>query len=167
MPVTSQNITSRPYAVGNFNAPAFVDSLLPAVVVPAAVVPIVVTRYRNEHIIYPMNLVRNDLNITLPSPHNARYRLVGAGNAGGDVIYLKYFDEMITSVRLPCPATPGVDLFVTETLTGCKFFVDTIANSNDLMVYHANTHQFSAGAVADCDAQTAGADNVLDQLTPQ
>src|SRR5437667_11728191 len=104
MPVTAQFIRTRPYLVGNFIAPAAVDSPLPAAAVPAPALPAVVTRYRNEHTIYPTTLVRNTLAIAQPTPTDARYRLSGTANAGGDMIYLKYFDEKITSVRLPCPA---------------------------------------------------------------
>ncbi len=165
MPVTSHSIRKKPYLVGAFQVPASANSPVPAVAAPAAPVPAVVTRYRNLHTIYPTNIARNALTIAQATPTDARYRLSGAAAVGaGDTIYLKYFDEEITSVRLPCPAPAGVTLFVTDTLTGCKFFVDTIAGSTDLMAYHANTHQFSAGAGADCDAQTPGASGVLDQL---
>ena len=164
MPVTSQNIRTRPYLAGNFRAPDFVDSPVPPVAIPAAAMPIVVTRYRNDHVIYPTNLVRNRLSITQPTATDARYGLSGVADGAGDVIYLKYFDNKISSVRLPCPAPAGVNLFITDTLTGCKFFVDTINGSADLMVYHANTHNFSAGLLADCDVQTVGASNELDQL---
>jgi hypothetical protein len=165
MPVTSQSIKKKPYCVGNFYHPIPANTAVPAAAMPAPALPAVATRYRNLHTIYPTNTVRNTLAIAAASPTDARNRLTGAGAAGGgDTIFLKYFDEEITSVRLPCPAPAGVTLFVTDTLTGCKFFVDTIAGSTDLMVYHANTHQFSAGAGADCDVQTAQATGVLDQL---
>lgn len=165
MPVTSHSIKHKPYLVGNFQVPAAVNVVVPPVAVPAPAVPAVVTRYRNLHTIYPTNLARNTLTIAAATTADARNRLSGTAAVGaGNTIFLKYFDDEITSVRLPCPAPPGVNLFVTDTLTGCKFFVDTIAGSNDLMVYHANTHAHSAGAGADCDVQTALALGVLDQL---
>src|SRR5262245_18860468 len=105
MPVTSQNLRSRPYLVGNFTGcPGPVQAGRPAAAIPPPAVPAVVTRYRNEHTIYPTNLVRNALTITQPTAIDARYRLSGVAAGGGNVIYLKYFDEEITSVRLPCPA---------------------------------------------------------------
>jgi hypothetical protein len=171
VPVTKDSLKTKPYLVGHFNAPAYVDRVLPGRV-PLPPLPVVVTRYRQLHTIYPTNLVRNTLTINQPTPGNpafkipadARYKLTGTSSVNGDVIYLKYFDDEITSVRLPCPAPAGVQLFVTDTLTGCKFFVDTITGSADLMVYHANTHAHSAGANADCDAQTALAMTQLDLL---
>jgi hypothetical protein len=166
MPITANKFKKNPYLVGTFQVPASVAGNVPiAGPGPPPPVPAVVTKYRIKHTIYPTDIARNDLNIALPSGTDARYRLSGTANiGGGDVIYLKYFDDEVTSVRLPCPAPAGVELFVTDTLTGCKFFVDTIAGSNDLMVYHANTHQHSAGAGADCDVQTPAADGLLDNL---
>ena len=165
MPITSDSIKKKPYLVGGFQVPAPVDAAVPPVAVPAPAVPAVVTRYRNLHIIYPTNIARNTLAIAHSTKADARNRLSGAAAVGGgDTIYLKYFDDKITSVRLPCPAPPGINLFVTDTLTGCKFFVDTIVGSTDLMVYHANTHAHAAGMGADCDVQTVGATGILDQL---
>lgn len=164
MPVTTQSIQTNPYLVGNFSAPPAIDSLLPAVAVPPPALPLVTTGYRNLHTLYPTDDVRNTLTITPPTNHDARHTLLGAANPGGDVIYLKYFDDKISSVRLPCPAPANVELFVTDTLTGCKFFVDSVAGSTDLIAYHANTHAHSAGPAADCDLQTPAASGVLDQL---
>lgn len=70
----------------------------------------------------------------------------GTLNAGGTTIYLPYNDDRITSVRLPVPPPGGVNFFLTANMSGCKFFVDTINGSNDLIVYHANTHQHGAPA---------------------
>src|SRR5262245_42652145 len=113
MAVTRENLRKRPYLVGNFIAPGAVQAARPAAAVPPPALPAVVTRYRTLHTIYPSNLVRNTLAIAQPTPTDARYRLSGTAAAGGDVIYLKYFDEEISSVRLPCPAPAGVSLFVT------------------------------------------------------
>lgn len=171
MPVTVDSLKNRPYLVGAFQAPKAVDAPLPPPH-PQPRLPTVVTRYRQLHTIYPTGLVRNTLTIVQPTaanpafkmPADNRYKLTGAISATGDVIYLKYFDDEITSVRLPCPAPPGVALFVTDTLTGCKFFVDTITGSNDLIAFHGNTHAHSAGNNADCDVQTAAAMRTLDQM---
>jgi hypothetical protein len=70
----------------------------------------------------------------------------GTVNAGGLTYYLPYEDDKITSLRLPVPPPGGVDFFLTANMSGCKFFVDTITGSHDLMVYHANTHQHAAPA---------------------
>jgi hypothetical protein len=58
--------------------------------------------------------------------------------AAGDTIYLSYFANEIASVRLTDPPPAGVTMFTTDNLSGCKFFVDTINGSNDVIVYHAN-----------------------------
>ena len=68
----------------------------------------------------------------------------------GDTIYLSYFTNEISSVRLPNPPPAGVTTFTTDNLSGCKVFVDTIAGSNDVIVYHAGT------ALVDGELVTAG-----------
>ena len=37
-------------------------------------------------------------------------------------------------------------MFTTDNLSGCKFFVDRITGSNDLIVYHANARTLSPPA---------------------
>lgn len=86
-------------------------------------------------------------------------------SAVGDTVFLKYFDDHITSILLPLPAVGGPTFFVTDNLTGCRFFVDQITGGGaGLIVYHANTHNHSAGAMADCDVQTPAATNELVQM---
>lgn len=81
---------------------------------------------------------------------NLNYAVVGNAtminpqiNGGGDTIYLSYFQNEISSVKLPNPPPAGVDKFLTDGLSGCKIFVDRINGSNDILVYHANARQHS------------------------
>lgn len=86
-------------------------------------------------------------------------------NPAGTTIYLPYNDDKITSVRLPNPAPAGVNFFLTANMSGCKFFVDTIAGGNDLMVYHANTHQHGSPAHnSPVNFQTPAALAILDNM---
>jgi hypothetical protein len=83
-------------------------------------------------------------------------------NPTGSTIYLPYNDDRITSVRLPNPPPPGVDFFLTANMSGCRLYIDTIAGSNDLIVYHANTHQHGAPAHnSPVNYQSVGASAVL------
>jgi hypothetical protein len=89
----------------------------------------------------------------------------GTLNAAGNTIYLPYNDDTITSVRLPNPPPAGVDFFLTANMSGCKFFVDTIGGSNDLIVYHANTHQHgSPPHNSPVNSQSGAAVLVLDTM---
>jgi hypothetical protein len=83
----------------------------------------------------------------------------------GNTIYLPYNDDRITSVRLPNPPPGGVNFFLTANMSGCKFFVDAIGGSNDLMVYHANTHQHGSPAHGSpVNSQTPAALAILDAM---
>ena len=105
---------------------------------------------RGEHKIYtpappalPNTAPR--INVTwTPDGTNPRVKVfAGAGNAVGSAYYLPYDTDKITSLRLPDPPPPGVDFFLTANMSGCRFFVDTIAGSADVMVYHANARNTS------------------------
>jgi hypothetical protein len=101
---------------------------------------------RGEHKIYTTGNARiNDA--WTPNALGPQMRdFAGAVNAGGNTIYLPYNDNKITSVRLPVPPPGGVNFFLTANMSGCRFIVDTINGSHDLIVYHANTHQHPAPA---------------------
>lgn len=159
MPVTAQSLATTPYQVGAVNVPASAPPALPPA--PPNAGP---TKYRNVHTIYPAPLCRINLAMTPPTVQSALTVLAGARNVNGDAYYLKYFDDEVTSMRLPCPAPAGVAFFMTDNMSGCKFYVDRIAGSNDLIVYHVNTHQHTAGALADADVQTGAANGVLDGM---
>jgi hypothetical protein len=124
----------------------------------------VAVKHRGIHTIYPLATGRINLALTAPTHQNALTSVAGVQNNAGNSVYLKYFDEEITSIRVPCPAPGGMTLFFTDNLSGCKFYVDTINGSNDLIVYHANTHQHTAGGLADADVQLPAAAAVLDAL---
>jgi hypothetical protein len=164
MPVTLQTFRDTPYRVGNLAFQAGAAGARPAVPPVPPALPTVATQFRGIHTMYPTTAGRVTLNITAPTATDARANLSGPLAAGGDTIFLKYFDEEITSIRLPCPAPGAVTLFLTDNLTGCKIYVDQIAGGNDLIVYHANTHQHSGGPLADANVQTANAINLLNQM---
>jgi hypothetical protein len=84
--------------------------------------------------------------------------------AGGNTIYLPFYPNHITSFRLTNPAPIGVTFFYTDNLSGCRFFIDTIGGSNDLIVYHANTTHNTSGANAWADVQLPAAGNTLTTL---
>jgi hypothetical protein len=165
MPVTLKSIRKTPYRVGNV---AFTPAVAgvrppPPPAVPGAL-PAGPIKYRNEHTLYPTAAGRVNHTVTA-MPNDARSTIGGALSATGDTLFLKYFDDEITSIVLPTPAPAGVVLFVTDNLTGCRFYLDQItAGGTGLVAYHANTHQHSAGAMADADAQTAAASGVLDLM---
>jgi hypothetical protein len=78
---------------------------------------------------------------------------------------LPYDNDKITSLRLPSPPPAGVNLFFTANMSGCKFYIDTINASADLMVYHANARATSpAPPHSPVDFQAVAADTELDRL---
>jgi hypothetical protein len=96
--------------------------------------------------------------------NNNIHTVAKTANAAGDTIYLPFYADHITSTRLPNPPPGALAFFYTDNLSGCRFFVDTIAASNDVIVYHANTTQHSAGTNAWADVQTGAAGTVLDAM---
>jgi hypothetical protein len=131
------------------------------------VLPAVATkpvRYRTEHIVYDIADTRGDYDESLNALNTNIHSVRKAVNAGGDTIYLPFYANHITSTILPVPAPAGLTFFYTDNLSGCRFFVDTIAGQNDLIVYHANTTQHSVGANAWADVQTVPAGNLLDGM---
>lgn len=159
MPVTRQSLATTPYRVGAVVVPASAPPAVPPA--PPNAGP---TKHRNVHTIYPAALCRINLATTAPTVQSALTVLAGAANVNGDTYYLKYFDDEVTSMRLPCPAPAGVTFFMTDNMSGCRFYVDRITGSNDLIVYHVNTHQHSAGPLADADVQTGAANGVLNAM---
>jgi hypothetical protein len=117
--------------------------------------------YRGEHIHFPAIKVKVASALTAPTLAIAQTQIGGPYDVNGDSYFLPYDNDKITSMRLPSPPPVGITLFWTANLSGCRFFVDTINGSTDLMVYHANTHQFGATPLQDADAQSGNASNVL------
>lgn len=121
MALSVATLATTPYMIGNFSG-------------------FHVAKTRGEHSIFDHTLVRADLDevpagaVTIITPRRA---------AGGDTIYLSYFTNEISSVRMPSPPPQGVDKFLTDGLSGCMFFVDQINGNNDLIVYHANARRHS------------------------
>ncbi|HEY1903953.1 MAG TPA: hypothetical protein VGG56_16080 [Terracidiphilus sp.] len=132
MAIPIASIAATPYTVG---APQVIPN---------------VAATRGEHKIYtpmPPALPNTAPRINATWTHDATNANVmiftGAVNAGGTAYYLPYDTDKITSLRLPDPPPPGVDFFLTANMSGCKFFIDTINLSADLMVYHANARSTS------------------------
>ena len=91
--------------------------------------------------------------------------LTAVADNNGDTYYLPYDNNKISSMRLPDPPPAGVRYFMTANMSGCKFYVDTITGSADLMVYHANARDTSpAPNHSPADFQAGAADTELDRL---
>ncbi|HEY4371166.1 MAG TPA: hypothetical protein VGN52_04550 [Burkholderiales bacterium] len=169
MPVTQVGLITTPYAVMPLAGPPRVPHPAPPPPPPPASVPGVTHAHApHGHTSYDWNSCRGNLVEAQPVPGvDARHRIgvnrVPPGNAA-NTIMLPFFADHITSVRLPCPAPVGITLFVTDAMSGCKFFVDSINGSNDLMVYHANTTNHGPGVNAHADAQLPAAGIDLDAL---
>lgn len=156
MPITQATLRTTPYKIAlpnymnvrNHPAPGHAGAI----------------RYRTEHIHYPAAQMRVASAITAPTHTTPQASVGGTYDPNGDTYFLPYDDDHITSLRLPSPAPAGVTQFVTANLSGCRFFVDRITGSTDLMVYHANTHQHGVTPLDDADAQSANASNILDQM---
>lgn len=128
---------------------------------PAHANPII---YRNEHVAYTAAHARVQTTVTAYPGVGHLATLASAQNALGDTLYLKFFANHISSIRLPDPPPAGVNFFYTDNLSGCRIFVDRVTGSNDLIVYHANTTQHTAGHLTYADYQTGGASGVLDTM---
>lgn len=154
MPITRKSIKTTPYSIGAPNPLNFV-----------------ITR-RGEHEILtptppaaPNTAARIDCTWN-PDLINPKVKVMTAtANPAGDTYYLPYDNNMITSLRLPSPPPAGVDFFLTANMSGCKFFVDSINGSADLMVYHSNARDTSpAPAHSAVDYQAPAATAELNRL---
>ena len=121
------------------------------------------TLYRADHTRYRVTNTRIAY-IDQVNPGNANFRTIAGTRdlANGDTIYLPFFSDHITSIRLPFPAPPGVSFFFTDNLSGCKIFVDEVTGTNDIVVYHANTKSHTAGPLQWADFQNPAAGTILD-----
>jgi hypothetical protein len=144
-PITLASLATTPYETGAGNVAA-------------------PTIHRAEHLEYGTAGSRATLNPVVHPMNPAMRSLRCAASAAGDTYFLPFRADHISSIRLPAAPPGGVDFFYTDNLSGCKIFVDTIAGSQDIMVYHANTTQHSIGPLAYADNQTALADTELDNL---
>ncbi len=86
----------------------------------------------------------------------------------GDMLWLPYRENWICSMVLPAVPPAGVIGFATASLSGCKFYVDRVNGSNDLVVSHANAklHPAPAGSAANYQppAAIAHLDGLHNQL---
>ena len=143
MPITPASLGIEMYQIFGDNGCAAVQTL------------------RNEHILYDAASCRISDVWNVPAngfdPNKRIYG--GAGDPNGPIYYLPYKDDRITSMRLP--HNPPATMFLTANLSGCRFFVDTIQGSQDIMVFHANTHQYGAAPGAPANAQSGLASAVL------
>jgi len=131
---------------------------------PSASFPGTVDPAAANHQYYDWNNCRANLN-----PSGGTVSWLGISlDAAGDTIYLPFTPDEISSLILPDPAAAGcVTKFLTASLSGCKFFVDTITGSSDLVVYHANAKQHApAGHLSGTHPtlETPAATNMLDGL---
>lgn len=121
------------------------------------------TTMRNEHRMYATTDCR--CTITLPQDTNGRRQIRGTKTVGGNAICLPYDNDHISSVRLPWdPRLLGIDFFYTANMSGCKFFVDSITGSRDVIVYHANSNPPGTGQNALPNYQDAAVTTALDTL---
>ena len=157
MPITSVSMGTTPYKVSLLNYTNVRNH-------PVAGVHTGATRYRNEHIHFPAAQMRVASAITPPTLATPQHLITGPYDLNGDTYFLPYDNDHITSLRLPSPAPGGVTTFVTANMSGCRFFIDRITGSTDLMVYHANTHLHGSAPLDDADHQSVNAGNVLDQM---
>jgi hypothetical protein len=164
MPVTIPSLAVTPYQIGSpAGIPLSVAAPGLGAPAPPPGTPVKYHHAAGYHTIYP--LVAGEINVALgaPTPLNVLTTVAGAHSNPGDAVYLKFFQNEITSIRLPGAAGP-LTLFFTDNLSGCKFYVDTIALSNDLIVYHANTTAHGPALGANADFQDPAADAILDAL---
>jgi hypothetical protein len=114
-----------------------------------------------QHILYDPALIRGKATV---GAHQKGMLTISAFtvDATGETLYLPWKEDHITSTVLPNPAPHGVHQFITAGLSGCKFFVDTITGSTNLLVYHANAKLHPAPLGAPMNTQPAAAINYLD-----
>jgi hypothetical protein len=147
VPITPKSFKHTPYLM-----PSFEYTLLNAV-----------TDRIGDHIVYDPARIRGTA--TVGDHQKGMKTITGfAPGAAGDTIYLPWKEDHITSTILPNPAPAGVRQFITAGMSGCKFFVDTITGSSNLLVYHANAKKFPAPAGSLVNFQPPAAITFLDQL---
>jgi len=120
MAITAASLAITPYMVGNFSG-------------------FTAPKLRAEHTKFAgterVNLAEAPTGkVTIITPQK---------DPNGDTIYLSYFQNEISSVRISSPPPAGVDKFLTDSLSGCMVFVDSIAGTNDLILYHSNAKMHS------------------------
>lgn len=100
--------------------------------------------HRTDHFKYNHDKARCD--ITIRDISGRKY-LEGKKNTSGEAVYLPWEEDHITSIRLEAPSRygRGAQFFYTASLHGCKFYVDTVKQSNDVIVYHANAKKEDPG----------------------
>lgn len=117
MPITPQTVATTPYLFSAFSG----------FTVPKA----------GAHSLFTANPVRTTYN-SIPGNGGIEVVTFNKSPNAGDTIYLSYFTDEISSVRLPNPPPAGVTMVTTDNLSGCKVFIDRITRSNDVIFYHAN-----------------------------
>ena len=121
--------------------------------------------YKTVHFKY--NYTRAKCNISiLDCGQDGKY-LQGDKNVAGEAVFLPWEENHITSIRLEAPSQVGAGarFFYTANMHGCKFYVDTIRQSNDVIVYHANAKREDPGSRNRApNAQLPACVNRLDEL---
>jgi hypothetical protein len=152
MPITKDSIKHRIYQIGAPNPLAWVNT------------------FRAEHqtlMPTPPALLSTTQRVTdtwTPDANNAKVLHLALA-AGGNTYYLPYDNNKITSMRLPSPPPANCTTFFTANMSGCRFYIDTIGGSADLMVYHANARDTAPSPPHSAvNLQLAAATNELDRL---
>jgi len=96
---------------------------------------------------YRFRYIKSRCNITVVNNTMHGKSISAQLNEQGDSVFLPWQENHITSLRLEAPlqANIGVKFFYTANMHGCKFYVDTIKRSNDVVVYHANAKEEDPG----------------------
>ena len=116
---------------------------------------------------YRFRYSKSRVRITASDRPNLGKSLNGNFNERGDAVFLPWQENYITSVRLEAPSQVGigVQFFYTANMHGCKFYVDTIKGSNDVIVYHANAKKEDPGEAGRApNSQLPACVNKLDEL---
>jgi len=104
--------------------------------------------YKEKHIKISHDKARCNTALA-PNPGAPGKFLTGEKDVRGEAVFLPYDQNRIFSIRLAAPSLSGqgVKFFYTENLHGCKFYVDSIKNSKDVIVYHANAITQDPGGI--------------------
>jgi hypothetical protein len=103
--------------------------------------------YKSDH--FKFTYTKSRCNIKVIANGQRGKMLQGERNEHGEAVFLPWEEDHILSIRLEPPSQygRGVQFFYTNNMHGCKFFVDTIRNSKDVIVYHANAKKEDPGGL--------------------
>lgn len=78
--------------------------------------------------------------VTTSPGTGGRTKVTPAKNAAGDTIFLPFQQNEVHSVHIQTGAAyaAGIRGFITPNLSGCRIYIDKVAGTNDLVIYHTN-----------------------------